>query len=144
MESGSVVIVNISPWTMQMYSNILKATMLLLNTPALFVMLCYLPKMPLLSTNRENTSKGFFPPAGSHFTLTMLGSWQCNYCDYQSKIKCNMQQHIESHHVAVQYQCSLCDTVCPSKNALAKHKARKHVWSYFTFKLNKSIFRCPA
>jgi len=54
--------------------------------------------------------------------------WQCIDCEYSSKQKHNVRNHIESQHVESQgYFCPECNKFCRTKNALSLHKSRyKH------------------
>ena len=53
---------------------------------------------------------------GSHEDLVMskmvsLGTGQgytCTDCDYSSRMKSNMRHHVESKHLNLVYQCSIC------------------------------------
>ena len=54
------------------------------------------------------------------------GFWTCVSCAYKSNKVSNTRQHIESKHINVKYQCSVCNYSCPTKNALAKHCGRLH------------------
>jgi len=54
--------------------------------------------------------------------------WQCLECEYVSKLRHNMRNHIESQHMESQgYYCQHCSKFCKTKNALSLHKSRaKH------------------
>jgi len=54
--------------------------------------------------------------------------WQCIECEYTSKLRHNMRNHIESQHTSSQgYYCQHCEKFCKTKNALSLHKSRaKH------------------
>ena len=53
--------------------------------------------------------------------------WQCTECEYSSKRKFRVSEHVKSKHVLHQgYDCHLCGQTCPSSNALRMHKKRKH------------------
>ena len=70
------------------------------------------------------------------------GYWMCTTCDYQSK-KSNVQQHVETKHVSVQYSCHLCNSVHPTKNSLSKHMSYKHkYWNKFVASLSLDINSC--
>jgi len=53
--------------------------------------------------------------------------WQCIVCEYVSKQKHNVFEHIESKHIQHEgYYCYLCNKRCPSQSALRMHNKRKH------------------
>jgi len=53
--------------------------------------------------------------------------WKCTDCDYQTKGRRGLYEHIESKHVGSQgYSCQFCQKFCPSRNALRSHMARHH------------------
>jgi len=53
--------------------------------------------------------------------------WTCLECPYTSNFQTNLFSHIESHHFKnIKYDCSLCESTHPSKNALRMHVRRKH------------------
>ena len=54
------------------------------------------------------------------------GIWFCLYCDSKTTHKSNLRQHIESKHISVSYKCQLCNSTCPTQNALYKHHSRNH------------------
>ena len=53
--------------------------------------------------------------------------WQCTVCEYSSKRKFRVYEHVKAKHILHQgYDCHLCGLTCPSSNALRMHKRRKH------------------
>ena len=54
--------------------------------------------------------------------------WKCTSCDYSSKYKPSVREHIESKHIESQsYPCNVCGYVCPTRKALKMHIFRnKH------------------
>ena len=53
--------------------------------------------------------------------------WQCTLCEYSSKKKYNLSEHVQSKHSQHDgYDCNLCDKICPSSSALRMHRKRKH------------------
>ena len=53
--------------------------------------------------------------------------WQCTVCEYSSKRKFCVCEHVKSKHILHQeHDCHLCGQTCPSSNALRMHKKRKH------------------
>ena len=56
--------------------------------------------------------------------------WQCTLCEYSSKKKFNVSEHVKAKHIQHDgYDCHLCDETCPSPSALRMHKKRKK-WAY--------------
>jgi len=55
------------------------------------------------------------------------GEYLCLHCNYQASRRHHMTNHIEARHMQSNfYQCDICSTVCPTKNALNAHRSRKH------------------
>ena len=53
--------------------------------------------------------------------------WQCTLCEYSSKKKFNVSEHVKAKHIQHDgYDCHLCDETCPSPSALRMHRKRKH------------------
>ena len=53
--------------------------------------------------------------------------WLCTLCEYSSKRKFNVSEHVKAKHIQHEgYDCHLCDETCPSPSALRMHKKRKH------------------
>ena len=53
--------------------------------------------------------------------------WSCRRCDYVTKNKQNLVNHIESKHVNIGgAPCEYCDKVCPTRHALQMHTLRQH------------------
>ena len=65
--------------------------------------------------------------------------YQCEQCDYNSKVKCNVQRHMKVHmkrneahpttkrkHDQKQYQCEQCDFRANGRNNISDHKRRKY------------------
>jgi len=53
--------------------------------------------------------------------------WQCLDCEYSSKLKHNVFEHVESKHIQHEgYYCYLCNKSCPSQSAFRMHNKRKH------------------
>ena len=72
--------------------------------------------------------------AGNHDELvlskmTNLGpglGFQCNDCPYSSTVNGNMRHHIESSHLDLNYQCSLCIKSLKSYKSWFMHMQRAH------------------
>jgi len=55
------------------------------------------------------------------------GAWQCQRCDYSTRNKQGMINHIESKHVeSGGATCQFCGRVCPTRHALQMHVIRQH------------------
>ena len=53
--------------------------------------------------------------------------WKCTDCEYHTKGRRGLFEHIESKHVGSEgYTCHYCQKFCPSRNALRSHMARHH------------------
>ena len=53
--------------------------------------------------------------------------WRCLDCLYESKIKTNVLEHVESKHVlSLGVQCPVCNAVCPNRKSLRNHCYRHH------------------
>jgi len=62
----------------------------------------------------------------AHMLKTGSG-WQCITCGWETKLRARLWEHVEANHVQTSgYLCPICQTPCPSKNALKVHKSRKH------------------
>lgn len=50
--------------------------------------------------------------------------WFCTDCDYKSNKVTNVRGHIESKHISHPgYSCDFCEKICPTQEAMRKHKA---------------------
>jgi len=78
----------------------------------------------------SDTNKGLEDLINSKMTKVpgeTFNFWQCTVCEYSSKKKHNMFEHIESKHVQHQgYYCYLCNKSCPSQSSFRMHNKRKH------------------
>ena len=61
-----------------------------------------------------------------NMTRDIDGLWKCLLCEYSSRMKGHVKQHLESKHLSVTYSCLYCSKTCPSKNALSMHTLRMH------------------
>jgi len=53
--------------------------------------------------------------------------WRCLDCQYTTKFKPVLFQHVESKHtLSSGYNCQFCGKFCPSRNALRSHISRQH------------------
>ena len=56
-----------------------------------------------------------------------VGHWACTDCEFTSKNKSNVFEHIEGKHIqGPGYICPECEKICPTKKALRHHLARHH------------------
>ena len=66
------------------------------------------------------------------FILKREGLWCCSECDYHSRVRGDMVNHVESRHVSSSVSCELCGVVTKTRKALKMHKFRNHrhnVWT---------------
>merc|ERR1719318_807018 len=63
-----------------------------------------------------------------HMQKLASGTFICLLCNYQARRSHHITNHIEAKHMQsdLTYQCDICLTSCPTKNALNAHKSRKH------------------
>jgi len=55
------------------------------------------------------------------------GTWLCHRCEYHTKQRQGMVNHIESRHVdGPGVPCSFCPRVCPTRHAMQMHLIRQH------------------
>ena len=53
--------------------------------------------------------------------------WMCGDCEYQTKFKPVMFEHVESKHIeSAGYNCQHCMKFCRTRNALRSHVTRQH------------------
>ena len=53
--------------------------------------------------------------------------WHCNGCNYTSKRKDHVTQHVECKHIqSVGFVCDICDHFCKDKKSLANHQYNHH------------------
>jgi len=59
--------------------------------------------------------------------VKLPGRWRCSDCEYESRNKNNMYEHIECRHVDHPgYLCPYCSKAIASRNSLRNHIIRKH------------------
>lgn len=55
------------------------------------------------------------------------GTWMCHRCDYSTRARQGLVNHIESRHIESQgVQCKYCPRVCPTRHAMQMHVSRQH------------------
>merc|ERR1712098_1035088 len=54
------------------------------------------------------------------------GGWRCKVCGKMMTIKCNIQQHAESHIEGMSFSCHLCNKAFPSRSGLRLHISNIH------------------
>jgi len=57
--------------------------------------------------------------------------FNCEYCNYKTPEKCNLQQHMDSMHEGVSYFCDQCTFKTPKRYKLAQHMDSMHEGSCF-------------
>ena len=60
--------------------------------------------------------------------VSELGTlWQCNECFYNSRVKTNVVEHIETQHMESEgIICPECNKICPNKKSLRNHRYQRH------------------
>jgi len=53
------------------------------------------------------------------------GRWNCNTCNFKSKEKCHLKEHVQTH-MDLEFTCTLCGKIVRSANALRSHLNRNH------------------
>jgi len=85
--------------------------------------------MPIAGAGGADGNKDYSELVKSKMWKTEEGSWQCAECEHQSSFLTNMKNHIEAHHISVDYRynCPSCGKLFKTKNAFQTHKSRfKH------------------
>ena len=150
---GPALIVTITQRTILTYTNTLSLAMssilvtivisvsnfALLEIPSETTKLAFIKiKQPDASRLHENDRKYFAGPHGVEIDnhdelvlskMTALGTglgYQCNDCQYSSTGNGNMRHHIESTHLDLNYQCSLCVKSLKSYKSWFMHMQRAH------------------
>ena len=56
------------------------------------------------------------------------GGWVCRACNYKSKLKDHVFEHVESKHIndGLSYFCGLCGKAFKARNLLRMHLRTKH------------------
>ena len=52
--------------------------------------------------------------------------WRCAVCDFSSRAKTHLKEHVETHIESLKYPCSYCGKITATTNALRKHILRVH------------------
>lgn len=53
--------------------------------------------------------------------------WICLVCQYATRIKTNLREHVEAKHLdSPSVQCVHCQAVCPNKKSLRNHVYKYH------------------
>ena len=60
------------------------------------------------------------------FVLKSGGLWSCAECEYTSRVRTDIVNHVESRHVDSSVSCDLCGYVTKTRKALKMHKFRNH------------------
>ena len=53
--------------------------------------------------------------------------FSCTSCDYSSKRKNHMREHVERHIEGLRYPCKFCDKNFRTSNSLRNHNYRSHI-----------------
>ena len=62
------------------------------------------------------------------YSLLENGVWKCTLCDYSSKIKTHIKEHVEGKQLddGLAYSCKFCPKTAKSRNMLRLHIYRNH------------------
>ena len=62
------------------------------------------------------------------YSLLEYGVWKCTLCEYSTKSKTHMTEHVESKHVddGLAYACKFCPRTLKSRNTLRLHVYSSH------------------
>ena len=71
-----------------------------------------------------------------------LKYFQCNRCDYKTKRRYEMKNHIAANHFGVRFKCDQCDYEGKRKDKLNAHKKRIHEGIKTVKKLSLETFPC--
>ena len=72
-----------------------------------------------------------------------LKYFQCNRCDYKTKRRYEMKNHIAANHFGVRFKCDQCDYEGKRKDKLKAHKKRIHEGVKTVKKPSTELFPCP-
>ena len=59
-------------------------------------------------------------------TIRIGKDFRCTDCIYQTKMKCNLEKHIEAKHITPGVACQFCNKIFPTRHALRIHLSRNH------------------
>ena len=59
-------------------------------------------------------------------TVRVGKDYRCTDCEYETKMKCNLEKHIEAKHISPGVACQYCNKTCPTRHALRMHLSRNH------------------
>ena len=80
---------------------------------------CFFIKITALENLKEQIQ--------SFVERTVDGRWRCNSCNYTSRLKHHVTQHIECKHIQTSgFVCHLCDQFCKDRKSLANHHYKHH------------------
>ena len=62
------------------------------------------------------------------YSLQDYGVWKCTLCEYTTKSKTHMTEHVESKHVddGLAYTCKFCPKTTKSRSGLRLHVNKHH------------------
>jgi len=81
-------------------------------------------------------------PDGNNDVEEALKFFQCNRCDYKTKRRYEMKNHIAANHFGVRFKCDLCDYEGKRKDKLNAHKKRIHEGIKTVKKLSLETYPC--
>ena len=71
-----------------------------------------------------------------------LKYFQCNRCDYRTKRRYEMKNHIAANHFGLRFKCDQCDYEGKRKDKLKAHKKRIHEGVKSIKKPSSELFPC--
>ena len=68
----------------------------------------------------------FFAVDPVAYVVVRDGIPYCKFCNYTAKQKRDVGRHIEARHMDLEYICSICNVVLPTKFGLQRHVRQQH------------------
>ena len=72
-----------------------------------------------------------------------LKYFQCNRCNYKTKRRYEMKNHIAANHFGLRFKCDQCDYEGKRKDKLKAHKKRIHEGVKTIKKQSLDLYPCP-
>ena len=67
------------------------------------------------------------------------GFYTCTDCEYTTKSKGHMQEHVEKHIKGLEYACNSCPKILRVSLSFKNHKRSCHIWKHSTLTLSLSF-----
>ena len=84
------------------------------------------PKVPPTALDIELDRQCGELMVSNYDALTHKTQWTCTACNFTSKIRSTMKEHVETHITGFSHQCPHCVKICKTRNALRGHIIRAH------------------